>query len=353
MVNNASTNCSKPEFRCPFVTLVDTVLSKNRATYAGGGIFVSDIDAVRLNCSSDDRSDVTRRDDSDGVIRSADDICPSWKDNRAGVYGPVVGGYATLVKKTVVEDDTEVVEFTGNSFRVPNHENGRALPTVNLMTEDALGQGPAIGANGSTISMEVSSPDEFLPSTSIVSMQGGIGRLSGITGLVPKGNYSVQVRFRGERIEDLVISVHVSGCPIGKALVANGTICTPCDEGTYSLFPDSDRGCRPCPENGDCGSSVIAPKRGYWHPTPCSKHIQRCVSNRACDVESRQMVIRELTRGVRSCEFDVTFARNYSSAQCREVAFTLYDNGIHLFSVPRDTRVLCAARARRLTEGRV
>ena len=325
-------NCTIQDDNCSFLVVTDSVFSENEAVSAGGAIFVSDIDSIRLSCSAykrwPSRSEFYDREELktlDGM-RSMEDICPAWKGNQAGLYADDVGSSGARVRMTAIPDDlyNGVEKVSGNRFIVEGHSSGEPLPIIQLEVVDGLGQGPAVGSNNPVIEAVMTSPEGFFSGSVNVKMNEGVGNFSGVVGFGSKGVYQCTIDFSEEFIESLVVEVHVRGCRLGEVAAASGMVCEPCTSDTYNLMPGNGTGCHPCPENGDCTTHVILPAKGYWHKTPCSENIQECLSSEACDFEEREDKLTPATKNTSSCEFDEEYVQNYTEAQCREVIYWCY-----------------------------
>ena len=303
------------------------------AEIVGGAIFVSDIDSIRMSCSANEnwqsRSEFYDRTELEAldVLRSADDICQSWKGNQAGAYGDDVGSAGAGVRITVIPDNLHnpVEEVSGNRLVVEEHSSGKPLPAIHMEVVDGLSQGPAFGLERPIVEAVMTSPDNFFTGSIKIEIEEGVGNFSGAVGFGPEGVYECIIDFSERLIESLVVEVHVRGCRLGEVAAANGTVCEPCTSDTYNLQPGNDgTGCHPCPENGDCATHVILSAKGYWHKTPCSENIQECISSEACSSEEREDKLTAATRNISSCEFDEEFKQNYTEAQCREVISGCY-----------------------------
>ena len=253
------------------------------------------------------------------VLTSLDDICSPWTGNKANRYGPDVATYATEVKGNVNRGEkTDAVSVEGHHFTVQNHTSGTPLPTISLTAVDLLGQGPAVGKGNKDIVATMSSPDAFFAGSTSMLLNADDVNVSA-TGFVSPGTYKVVVVFGDEDLENLEIEVEVKKCSVGEVPSGNGTFCEACSASTFSFRPEDDLHCHPCPDNANCESRTIQPHKGYWHRTPCSEHIQRCLTSEACDFKHRDRDLNEATVDVETCDFDEDYIRDYTDAQCREV----------------------------------
>ena len=344
-------NCTIQDDRCSFLVVTNSTFSENEAESVGGAIYASDIDSIRMSCSAYETQ--SRKPEFYGreqlkaldAILSNEDICQSWKSNKAGAYGDDIGSSGARVRMTVVPDKLhDAVGIIGNRLVVEEHSSGKPLPIIQLEAVDGLDQGPAVGLESPTIEAVMTSPDGFFSGSVNIKLNEGVGNFSGVVGFGLEGVYECIIDFSTELIESLVVEVHVRGCRLGEVAAANGTVCEPCTSDTYNLLPGSGTGCHPCPENGDCTTHVILPAKGHWHATPCSENIQECISSEACSSEEREVRMAAATGNISSCEFDEEYVKDYTEAQCREVI-----SGFHAAFLDvclcRGTRGLCVAPA--------
>ena len=287
----------------------------NSAEYAGGAIFTSSSRNVGISCDSeaDDGAE-----NSSLLLAEALNltipICPSWRDNTASYYGPVIASFAS--QANVIIHGSSITSSEDSPLYM--YRSGSPL-SIGLEVRDDFDQGPAVGRNNRVVSSSVSSPDILFSGNHTILLESFTAELN-VTGFAKPGNYTVLIDFNEENLDSVVIKFEVQKCAIGEVSLGGGTLCEPCSTTTYNFNPDEDHSCKECPENGICTTRVILPDRGYWHPTPCSTHIQKCLSTDACDADNRRQTLEGLTKDVESCDFNETFLKNYTQAQCSEVS---------------------------------
>ena len=319
-------DCAEQNAECTFLALRGTHFVDNEASSAGGAILSSDLNAIRLGCSyeppRDPLSYVTRRQfEALPVLNSLDRVCGQWQNNQAGVYGNDLASYARRVRKVLrFEEREERQEVEGNVYFLLDHLSGSQLPSLFLTAVDELGQGPAAGAGSEIIEATMWSPDHLFTGAVRIRLEEGEGGFSGIAGYREAGIYDVRVNFSEGSIPPFTIRVEVRSCRIGEAVAAGGTICQQCSGDTYNFSPNQQNpGCQPCPEGAKCDTAAIRPSKGHWHSSPCSRHIQDCLTTRACDEPGRDERLREMGSMVEDCDLTPDFVKNYTNAECREV----------------------------------
>ena len=297
----------------------------NKARSAGGAVFIDTVAGLRLSCSDESKDHrlqfyAKKQWMSMKRLTSIDDICPSWKNNTAERYGRDVATSAFGIRKEISDEKTGVLSpVNAVNHTIHNHRSGDPIPMISLALVDELGQGSAVGENNEDIKAVMSSPDGFFAG-SVIKPLGIEGANLSAIGFAQPGVYKVQIEFEGADLESFEITVEVKPCEMGEVSYGNGTFCESCNVASYSFSPEEDLECHPCPENGDCSSQVILPNKGYWHRTPCSERVQRCLTAEACASDNRADTLRERTQDVQTCQFDDQYVQNYTEAQCREVS---------------------------------
>ena len=325
-------DCAEQSAECTFLALQGTHFVGNAASLAGGAVLSSDLNAIRLSCSyelpGDPLSYLTKQQfEALPVLNSLDRVCGEWQHNQADDYGDDLASYARRVRKVLrFEEREDDLEVEDNVYFLPDHLSGTQIPSLFLTAEDGLGQGPAAGAGNEIIEATMWSPDRLFTGAVRIQLEEGKGNFSGIAGYREAGIYNVRVNFSEGSIPSFTIRVQVRRCRIGEAVVAGGTICQQCSGDTYNFLPDQQEpGCLPCPEDAKCDTAVIRPSKGHWHSSPCSKHIQDCLTTQACDDAGRDERLREMGSMVESCDFNTEFAQDYMNAECKEVSRSLVE----------------------------
>lgn len=318
--------CAMHNASCTFLALSGTEFTGNRATWSGGAIFVNEGNAVRIRCTPRPNSGAltyfTRRQFVNlPTLTSLNVTCPSWEDNSARQHGEIVGTYPELMRKWVFDEQAnETIEIMGQRYIVHDHQSGFPIPDISIELLDAFGQGPVSALHNQTINATMWSPDRLFCCPEVVEMRDGRANFSGVYGFTPTGVYEVRIDFSDDRLLSLVLLVEIRGCSIGQVVTANGTFCQPCSDSTYNFLPQQAQpGCVPCPDDGICDNRAIRPENGYWHQTPCSRHIQECLTERACDQPGRDEGLQIFGANLNSCNFSEELIRTYMDAQCREV----------------------------------
>ena len=321
-----ASNCSLAKDNCGVIALVDTAFTDNTAETGGGAIFVDRVPVIRIRCSATSAneklaffSEKQWRDIE--VFGSTGNVCPSWNANEAIRYGPDVASFASGVHKTIDGASTDMISILDNHhYVVQNYSSGKPLPTVFLIASDDLRQYPAVTADGKRIIVVLSSPDGLFESNMSRQLH-PTGESLTLTGFATPGNHTLLIEFEEADYESIEIVVEVRSCAMGEVPLRNGTLCEPCSSSTYSFPSEGDSVCQTCPENGICETRVILPDEGYWHLTPCSKHIDKCITHDACVREEREQDLAKMTANIESCDVDEVFIKNYTEAQCREVRY--------------------------------
>ena len=324
----AHQNCSQRQGDiCGVVAVVNSSLSGNGAEAVGGGVVVDRAAIMRVQCpaqtSSEEPEFYSRKQlESLMGLEFAEDICPALSGNTAGRYGPEVASYLSSIEVNILnEREEDVVSVNEDVYIIRNHKSGTPLPTIALRAVDDFGQGPAVGVGSREVFAVMFSPDGLFDGNVGVLLDQDIVHLT-TTGFATPGTYKAIVEFDQEQIPSLVITVEVKSCDLGEVPSANGTFCEPCTTSTFSFHPDDDLTCHPCPENGDCRSQVILPNEDYWHASPCSKNIRKCLSSDACHNEKRVEKLKQKTQNISNCNISNKEIEEYQQAQCEEASLS-------------------------------
>ena len=306
------------------MVLADTQFSGNEARVAGGGVFAAYSEAIRFRCSDvppDEGLEFYSEKEwrALSLLKSADDICPSWKHNRGKKSGPDVGTYAVAARMTV-EDANRSVYESGEEWVIEGYRAGEDLPTMEVELIDGLNQRPATFHRPVSANLSSSSA-QFLVGSIVIPIDPGNCAFRSINSFVPPGEYRLGIHFGEKLIGSIGITVKVRNCSVGES-VSTGELCTDCSSTTFN-FKLSANYCLPCPENGDCTSRVVTPNEGYWHQMPCSVHLHRCLPASACESEDRSKKLTDAVSNVTSCDFDEAWIEDYTQAQCAEVSHTV------------------------------
>ena len=327
-------NCWKKKYGCIAVTIIDTQFENNSAIFGGGAIFAKRLKAIRFQCSSSSRNDkLTFLEEKDWSslrrITSDKTVCAAWRNNSAGVYGQVVATEATMAKMTVEYKGEKTEVSSGEGFEVRDYVGGNQLPRVTVEFLDKLKQGPA-RINNRDILATLSTSEGFQIGNVALPVNGQTAKFPHMIGFGLPGIYNITIRFissysfrdqYGERevIDLLNIPVHVRNCTIGEVLVGETKICSNCSTSAYNFDPEGKE-CQPCPESSNCTTRVIIPNDGYWHASPCSVNITRCLTSYACKFDDRVETLTNLTRDMKSCSINATTVEEYQQEQCAEVS---------------------------------
>ena len=299
--------------------------SDNRAKISGGAIFTKDPNVILHSCSSKDTETPLEQYQADAFkelehLKSAKDVCPEWATNRAALYGPVIASYARSISGYAVDEGQMTSErpIKNNELVSENHRSGDSLPVLLVEVSDGYGQSPALGEGDTFVQATVYSPNDLFSGEFNVLVNEKRKHFPPISGFQRPGMYEIRMNFNEPGLEPLSVEVKVRECRLGEFVQENGALCVLCSGSQYNFDPDASM-CQPCPENGNCTTDVIHPNRGYWHRTPCSRHVQQCVSREACDFSGREDTLNELTNDMDTCKIEETLDRDYSEAQCKKV----------------------------------
>ena len=327
-------NCWKKKYGCIAVTIIDTQFENNSAIFGGGAIFANRLQGIRFQCNSSSRNDkLTFLEEKDWSslrrITSDKTVCAAWRNNSADTYGQVVATEATMAKMTVEYKGEKTEVSSGKGFEVRDYVGGNQLPRVTVEFLDKLKQGPARMGIGDILAT-LSTSEGFQVGNISLPVNGQTAKFPHMIGFGLPGIYNINIRFvdiytfsnqynEREVVDSLNITVHVRNCTIGEVPVGETKICSNCSTSSYNFDPEGEE-CQPCPENGNCTTRVIIPNDGYWHASPCSVNITRCLTSYACKFDDRVETLTNLTRDMKSCSINATTVEEYQQEQCAEVS---------------------------------
>ena len=282
---------------------------------------------LRYSCSPKDTAVppkvyTTERLEKLDSLESAQDTCPEWHANQADLYGPDIASYARSVRGFAIGAGQTNRErpIINNELVARHHRSGDPLPVLLVEVLDQYGQSPALGEGYAFVQTTMYSPNDLFSGEVNMPVNETRKTFPPIAGLQRPGRYELRIDFSESGLESLTVEVDVRDCQLGEFSQEDGMLCVLCSGSQYNFDPDSST-CRSCPENGNCTTHVIHPNSGYWHRTPCSEHVQRCVSRDACDFGDREDDLNTLTREMHTCKISETLDRDYSEAQCKKVIF--------------------------------
>ena len=322
---DGTTDCARPNANCMSLAVVATDIANNQAMSSGGGIYAGEPKAVRFSCQHlrkrDPISYFTRRQlGSMKTLRSLGALCPEWKGNSADVSGHAIASGAASVKKWIYDKrENRLIEIKGNRHTVRNHRSSDPLPLIQIEVLDEFGQGPVVAVDDEVVVATMSS-DDLLFCSLETRMPKGTGNFTGVVLFKPPGDYRVRIDFNSDSVPSLELVIQIPSCTLNQFVSENGDVCQNCGDSMYNLQPEERHpGCIPCPENGRCDGKAIRPRNGYWHQTPCSAHIQRCLTRDACNEPERDASLYRMSESLENCSFDEQYIKRYMQIQCRKV----------------------------------
>ena len=322
-------DCGRPNANCISLAVVETDIVNNRAVSTGGGIYTGDPKAVRFSCQRlrkrNSTSYFTRQQfGSMETLRSLDALCPEWKGNSADVSGNAIAAGAATVKKWIYDKrENRMVEINGRRHTVRNHWSNNPLPLIQMEVLDEFGQGPVVAVDDQVLVATMSS-DDLLFCSLESRMPKGTGNFTGVVLFKPPGNYRVRIDFNSDTVPSVELVIQISSCTLNQVISENGDICQDCGDSSYNLQPEERHpGCVPCPENARCDGKAIRPTNGYWHQTPCSVRIQRCLTRDACTEPGRDASLYRMGESLENCSFDEEYIKSYMQIQCGKVGLSL------------------------------
>ena len=287
--------CTDNGTNCAFAAIIATRFKGNNALSEGGAIFTGYLKGIRFGCCSTSscpptskQSNLAFYEENDWtalkLISSREDFCDEWKGNSAEKYGQTVASHAVGA------------QISGRPV-IKGYRSGDPLPTLQVLLLDGLKQ------NRATILQEITatlSSNGFLGGDVGLRIQNRSADFPRLVGFGLPNTYNVTIRFDNSTFKPLTVNITVRTCTINEVPVGEHNVCTPCSSTSYN-FHTSATECEPCPANGNCEKKAIVPNEGHWHSSPCSAHIQRCLTSYACKSKDRTKRLQEMSSDLKTC----------------------------------------------------
>eukprot|EP00210_Caulerpa_lentillifera_P000169 g164.t1 len=314
-----SKNCTSLNRLCSGVAILGTTFIKNEARDSGPAIQTNNVSSIRVDCKHSKFIEFLSM--SDLLQLPAVDNrrnCYSWKGNQVtssvGTLG-TVGSYARRVNISFILDSMRDHDQWIDGHTIKNVKSGEFLPTIYVTAVDEFGNGPAF-VSGGIPDAELYSPDGFFPGKIPMRLPNGTGRFEDIVGFKVPRIYHLSIRFTNGDIEEMKFSVEIRECEIGEEPSTDSILCEACDLLSFNFEPKNGR-CTTCPKHGDCSGRFIIPDSGYWHSSPCSHYLRRCLTEEACEFDDRKNKLRNATKSLKTCVLHQTVANKYAEEQCK------------------------------------
>ncbi|GMH44111.1 hypothetical protein BSKO_12045 [Bryopsis sp. KO-2023] len=294
--------------------LIDTMITGNSASQAGGGIFINDPQTTCLCCNGMCSESCPSAVDAEK--KTLVEACSkSWKGNTVGEggYGP---SFATIGFSAGVTF-THGVESLGvwNETLLSGHTSGFPLPPFTVKIVDSFDQVVTAKPPQEGV-VRVNSKAGVLSGQVDKVIQEGIAQFNATILSGRPSYYELFLTFPGNPTLGVVnLGVNVRECVRGEhaniGKYSTDFRCFSCPNDTYSFDPNAD--CELCPGNARCNGLTIAPNDGYWHFDSWSGKIEKCLSPVACAYTGRQ---KRLQTDSESADGPLRHDQNYGL--CRE-----------------------------------
>eukprot|EP00210_Caulerpa_lentillifera_P003954 g3773.t1 len=321
-----STNiiCTPSNITCARVVLLNTHFVGNFANLSGGAIMTTYVGGILIDCEYIERIRSLVNVEILGSLRPIhhEEFCSSWARNqisRNGV-GDVVGAYGREIKLSIDPDhEVTLVRNMHDGYTLENVSSGIRLPNINIIVLNEFEEGPAPTLPQSFEARLSSLEGCFIQREYPTKISNGYGNFSEVIGFASPGNYTLQISFNNNVALQVVnLTVNVRECRLGEEPTLERLACQQCDAISYNFNTSKIGGCTQCPSNGNCTGRFIAPKKGYWHKSPCHKNVQECLVEHACSFENRTNALMNFTTNVTDCNTTKSDLEAYNDALCNE-----------------------------------
>eukprot|EP00210_Caulerpa_lentillifera_P003966 g3785.t1 len=320
--SNRRINCKNNDVICSYVILLNTSFVENYANHSGAAILSTFASGVLIDCDYKGRSrGFPNQNDFESLeLLNPKQLCPSWIGNRVHPkgHGDIIGTYGHESLLTIEQDEeVRLVEYASNGYVLENVSSGKRLPIIYIKILDEFGVGPA-PTLPNLFEARLSSQDGFIHREYPANFLAGSGNFSEVIGFASSGNYTLEIKFNNPALEMVNLTVIVRECNIGEEPTLDKLACQKCDAFSYNFNPDQVRGCTQCPYGGNCTRKYIAPKKGYWHKSPCHNSVQECLVEEACNYKNRYVALTNFTRNFSICNFTEIEVELYNDILCNE-----------------------------------
>ncbi|CAD7699333.1 unnamed protein product [Ostreobium quekettii] len=190
-----------------------------------------------------------------------------------------------------------------NGFLVKDHPGGEFLPTVTVTVLDAYNQTILAGVTDSSLLVTAtgncSDGKDCVTGQRRVSAENGVATFDAISVVTSPGTYSLS--FGAEGVDPVTANFSIRKCRPGEVSIRRGAVnvCRVCDANEYSFSPEVE--CRDCDSRATCpGRAALVPLDGFWHSSPFSTQLHRCLVHEACSFVLEPVVDGNWTRQERS-----------------------------------------------------
>eukprot|EP00210_Caulerpa_lentillifera_P004282 g4085.t1 len=273
-------------------------ITRNAAEY-GGGLFVTNPESIGIVCDSNNSPNGAKTLHEVTYMRMTQNrtldfvselFCTDIHDNK--ILGKNTSeaadiGTSAVSLAFVNPNDTLRETASGDMLELAceNEANISCDRTVKIAVKDKFNQTIHGGVRDSYLTIALSSA-YILGDRRYTASHGIVEINNTFTHGVNVSSY-LEVTVVGNEQILLLVNFSTRACRTGEFTQNN--LCQSCLADRYG-YNGSMTSCQSCEENFICkGNATRIPQNGYWHSTPFSPIIHRCIRPKACDYEEREL----------------------------------------------------------------
>ena len=293
---------SKP---CKSFAISSTAFTSNKATAAGGALFVSHPASAYVDASEN------------GRFVQLSGISPAeW--NALSANAVEKGGFGEDIATRAASLVIRRPDVTAGALLVEGHNSGDDLPTIQLDVQDVFGQ--TVRGGISDANMSVSIDSVIISGQRVATAESGSVVFSKATAIGNASIHSLTFVPRDGQADVVLEQISIRQCFAGESKIEiddTRHICDPCDQEQFGFnysYP-----CDGCPDNARCsGKAVLIPVSGYWHSTPYSPIMHECLLEEACQYKGRRKRLEAYYKESASLVPSQATVSNEEYPQCAE-----------------------------------
>ena len=274
---------------CQKFVLVNVTVVENRAAFAGGA-FSTLADGIIVSCTPDGEVHFNPRDlvAEDLVTDPLKPYC-SRIENNGVVNGTVLqgadaGGTAEYLAVDGWDGPLKTVA-SGKRLAIPckNNLNDSCSQQLRIIVRDIFNQTISRGVKDASLEIVLLSKDivgdvRYRADRGIVLINNTVAW--GI-------NVSSTLRIVSERDPRVSLELELSTRVCYPGEIDQTDLCQICPVDQYGFIPSLGK-CEACEDHAECsGGAALVPMEGYWHSTPFSPVVRKCITTGACKYEGR------------------------------------------------------------------
>ncbi|CAD7697135.1 unnamed protein product [Ostreobium quekettii] len=279
----AASSASLPLGRCHEMVMSNLNFTSNMATAAGGALFATHAEDIWISEGFFSQPLQLTNVTADGASFASTGLTMIGNGVGQDGFGPNVASSVTLLNRTS--------ELTENGFFEEDHKGSDLLPKITFDVCDAFNQRIRAGITDSELKVTASGSDatgkDFVSGQRTADAVGGLVLFDGIRVSSKPGSFNLTFEAAGLRaqLEPAVGRLSVRDCRPGEFNFTEQSFCAECNRGVFSLLPTVQ--CRKCDDRAHCpGGAALVPLPGFWHSSPFSLRLHKCILEEACSFEA-------------------------------------------------------------------